>query len=181
VATDYRRPYLDSGIFISWVKGQDIGLLADGSSGDRTPISEDVLKRAEGGEYPAITSYFTMAEVFKKKGDTNPPLTPEQNGKIMKYFENEWITWVTLERLVGEHANKLLVHYQNPDNRQEGAQLRPCDAIHLASALRAKCDVLLTWDGPFSKIEHPNIRIQFPERRERQVEIYSDLLGERHG
>jgi predicted nucleic acid-binding protein len=180
VATDYRKPYLDAGVFISWVKGLDIGPLADGTTGDRAPISEMVLQSAQDGDYEAVTSYFTMAEVFKKKGDGNVELTPEQNGKIIKYFENDWLTWVTLERLVGERANKLLVHYQDPANREEGARLRPCDAVHLASALRAKCDVLLTWDGPFSKIKHPEIRIQFPDRRQRQAEVF-DLLSEQNG
>lgn len=152
----YQRPYFDSAIFISWLKPTDDGPLADGTRGDRHPISARVMLDAESGVYQIVTSYLTMAEVFKKKGDSNQPLTDEQNGQIVKYFESGWIDWVPLERLVGEEANKLLVQY-----RKEG--LRPCDAVHLASALRAKCDVLLTWDGPLRDVKHPGIRIEFPE------------------
>jgi predicted nucleic acid-binding protein len=156
-ASAYVRPYFDSGVFISWLKGSDIGTLADGSTGDRTPISEFVLNEAESGKYPIVTSYFTMAEVFKKKGDGNPPLSDERNGQIMEYFNaSEWIKWVEVDHVVGEEANQLLIRYRDQ-------RLRPADAIHLASALRAKCEVLLTWDGPFSAIKHPNIRIEFPQ------------------
>lgn len=152
----YVRPYFDSAIFISWLKGDDDGPLADGTRGDRFPISRQVMLQAEQGVFPIVTSYFTMAEVFKKKGDGNQALTDEQNGKIVKYFESEWIEWVPVERLIGEESNALLVKY-----RKE--RLRPCDAIHLASAIRAKCDVLLTWDGPLLSIKDAGIRIEFPE------------------
>jgi predicted nucleic acid-binding protein len=101
-----------------------------------------------------------MAEVFKKKGDGNPPLTPEQNGRIMRYFENAWIRWVGVERLIGESANALLVEY-GPKG------LRPCDAIHLASAIRAECDCLLTWDkrfvSVFKDVLSPPMRVSFPD------------------
>lgn len=156
IKAQYVRPYFDSAVFISWLRPTDPGPFADGSIGDRHSVSERVLIQAEEGTYPIVTSYFTMAEVFKKKGDGNPPLTDEQNGQIMTYFESEWIEWVPIERLIGEDANTLLIRF-----RKE--RLRPVDAIHLASALRAKCDVLLTWDGPLTEIRHPAIRIEFPE------------------
>lgn len=154
----YVRPYLDSGVFISWLRDSDVGPLADGSVGDRRPASEHVLLEAQNGNYKAVTSFFTMAEVYKKKGSPDYPgitLTDEQNGKILKYFENEWIEWVLLDRLVAEEANRLLLRYK-------AQKLRPPDAVHLASALRAKCDVFLTWDGPLLAISHPDIRIEFP-------------------
>jgi len=156
IKAPYVRPYFDSAIFISWLKGSDFGLLADGTHGDRFPISRDVVLQGERGSFPIVTSYFTMAEVFKKKGDGNQALTDEQNGRIIKYFESEWIEWVPVERLIGEESNALLVKYRNE-------RLRPHDAIHLASALRAKCDVLLTWDGPLLNVKNAGIRIEFPE------------------
>lgn len=158
IKSQYVKPYFDSAVFISWLKDTDVGPSAPNGDDqiDRHPISERVIVQAEDGIYPIVTSYLTMAEVFKKKGDGNQPLSDTQNGKIVKYFENEWIEWVPLERLIGEDANALLVKYR-------AAKLRPFDAIHLASALRAKCDVLLTWDGPLAAINHPDIRIEFPE------------------
>lgn len=153
MSAPYVRPYFDSGVFISWLLPTDQGPLADGTEGDRHPVSVHVLQAAESGEYQAVTSHFTLAEVFKKRG--YDALNDQQNGSLLKYFDNDWIAWVSVDRLVGEEANRLLVRYR--DNR-----LRPADAVHLASALRAKCDVLLTWDGPFASINHPDIRIEFP-------------------
>lgn len=151
----YLRPYLDSGVFISWLRDIDEGPLADGTVGNRHPVSARILADAESGAYQATTSFFTMAEVFKKVGHGATTLTDTENGKILAYFENTWITWVEVEWNIGQDANKLLVQHRND-------KLRPVDAIHLASALRAKCDVLLTWDGPLSRISHTGIRIEFP-------------------
>ena len=150
----YLRPYFDSGVFISWLRPLDEGPLADGTIGDRHPVSEHVLTQAERGEYRTVTSYFTMA-VYKKKGHGATALTDAENGAILKYFESEWIDWVFVDRLIGEDANRLLVQHR-------ADKLRPVDAIHLASAIRAKCDVLLTWDGPLAQIHRHDIRIEFP-------------------
>jgi hypothetical protein len=83
------------------------------------------------------------------------PLTDEENGHILEYFESPWIRWIELEWNVWQDANRLLVEHR-------ADKFRPADAVHLASALRAKCDVLLTWDGPFSRINHSGIRIEMP-------------------
>jgi hypothetical protein len=37
------------------------------------------------------------------------------------------------------------------------------DAIHLACAVRAECDVLLTWDTPLIGVSHPRIRVEEPQ------------------
>lgn len=37
------------------------------------------------------------------------------------------------------------------------------DAVHLTCALRAGCDVLLTWDNDFNAVVHPQIRIEQPQ------------------
>lgn len=146
--------------------------MIDGSRGDRHPISSQILAQAERKVFPIVTAYLTMAEVFKKKGDGNQSLTDEQNGRILKYFENDWIEWVPVERLIGEDANALLVKY-----RKE--RLMPCDAIHLASAIRAKCDVLLAWDGPLQKIRDAGIRIEYPDMALAQgAPQQTDLFGQ---
>ena len=89
------------------------------------------------GHFRIITSYFTLAEVHKKRGHGVPALTDEQNGKILTYFENEFVTFVEVDRGIGEEANRLCQRYRD-------YKLSPPDAIHLASAIRANCDVLLT-------------------------------------
>ena len=54
----------------------------------------------------------------------------------------------------GEEAHELA--------RQYG--LKPTDSVHLACALRAKCDVLLTFDPDFNTVKtDPRIKIQPPQ------------------
>ena len=71
----------------------------------------------------------------------------------MAYFEHDFIDLIQVDRQVGAHANALC--------RQHG--LTPNDAIHLACALRAGCDVLLAWDGRFTRVQHAHIRIEEPQ------------------
>ncbi len=50
------------------------------------------------------------------------------------------------------------------DLKELRAWLKNCRVteIHLACALRAGCDVLLSWDGPLTSIKHEKIRIEKP-------------------
>ena len=160
----YTRPYIESGVFISWIKGA-----ADASpTVDRGGISRHVLKQAENGEFPIITSYLSIAEVFKKRGDGQQRLTDEENGRILKYFESDFIIFVELDRSIAEEANRLCRQYR-------ANHLMPNDAIHLASALRAQCDVLLTWDKDLVSVPYPGIRIENPRILGQQK--FDDLIG----
>jgi hypothetical protein len=67
ISTPYVRPYLDSAVFISWLKDADMGRLADGTTADRHPISSRILQDAQDNMYQVVTSYFTIAEVYKKR------------------------------------------------------------------------------------------------------------------
>ena len=66
-----------------------------------------------------------------------------------------------LDRKIGEHANRLC--------RQFG--LYPNDAIHLACALRAGCDVLFAWDDRFTRAENPGIRIEEPTVAQQALDL----------
>lgn len=144
----WARPYVESTVFISWLRGE-------AAEGENAKISSHLLGMGDLGRYKIITSYLTLVEVFKKKGDGKERLTDEQNGRALKYFENSFLVFVELDRIVAEEANRLCVQYRSE-------KLSPCDAIHLASALRAKCDYLLTWDGPLCAIKHRDIKIEHP-------------------
>src|SRR4051812_11410545 len=113
MAAPYLRPYLDSGVFISWLRPNDVGPLADGTTGDRHPISESVLSQAEKRMYEVTTSFVTMAEVYKKVGHGTTSLSDTENGRILKYFEQAWIKWVEVEWNIGQDANRLLVEHRN--------------------------------------------------------------------
>ena len=157
MADQYRKPYIDSAVFIVWIKGEVVdlknGMGEVVGREDRGRIGEHILSLAEANEFPAYISALTIAEVHKKRhGQT---LTGEEDSRILDYFRSEFIKHIDVDRTIGEEANRLC-------RRFEAERLLPNDAIHLACALRAGCDVLLSWDGPLTSIKHEKIRIEKP-------------------
>jgi predicted nucleic acid-binding protein len=144
ISNQYKYPYLDSSVFIGWIKGERIG--------DRKDIADHILKLAENGFFKICASALTLAEVHKKRGSIQ--LSEAEDNSILDFFEHEFIDIVDVDRMIGEQANKLCRQYP----------LQPNDAIHLACALKAKCDVLLTWDNPFVSVQHPDITIENPRK-----------------
>jgi len=145
----YRRPYLDACVFISWIKGEK----PPDYRVDRGHIVSHILGQAERGIITIYTSSATLAEVHKRRGYS--AIEEQQSERILTYFENQFIMLVDVDRRIGLHANELCRRYE----------LKPFDGIHLASALRANCDVLLTWDGTFigRASAHGGIQIEQPE------------------
>jgi len=141
----YRRPYLDSSVFIAWIMGE----VREGVG--RAQIAASVIRLAEQRVYPIITSAATLAEVHKHKG--LPRLTSDQDQTILAFFEQEFIQLVTVDRRIGERANQLCREYG----------LNPFDGIHVASALAAQCDVLLAWDPHLTNTVIPGIRLEAPQ------------------
>ena len=56
--------------------------------------------------------------------------------KISAFFEHGFIRWVDVDLVIAREARRLSRAYH----------LRGADAIHLASAIRGSCDVLMTWN-----------------------------------
>ena len=147
MADQYRKPYFDSSAFIAWIKGEVQGDV------NRRAIVDHILRLAEHGTFQIFTSTLTLAEVHKRR--SGPVLSNEEDDKILRYFEREHIQLVEVDREIGEHANRLCREYT--ENR-----LYPNDAIHLACALRAGCDVVLAWDQRLTKIQHSGIKLEEP-------------------
>jgi len=125
----YKMPYLDSSVFISWIKGEVI----DGVK--RGEISNHVLDLAQRKTYKLYISSFVLAEVYKPH--VSPGLSRDATKSFLEYCENEWVEVIDVTRVIGEDANRLCRQYSIK---------KPVDAIHLACALYAGCDVMLTWD-----------------------------------
>jgi PIN domain len=86
-------------------------------------------------------------------------LTDQENVDLRPYFREEYIQLIEVDRDIAERANDLcrtdpLVAGRKP--------LRPNDAIHVASAERAGCNVILAYDPDFSKYMHEKIQIEWP-------------------
>lgn len=138
----YRNPYLDSSIFIAWLKGE-VG---------RHDIATHILTLAEQQVFKINVSALTLAEVHKKRN--HPPLTTEEDEMILTYFEHDFINIIDIDRNMGEQANRFCRQFA----------ILPADALHLACALRARCDVLLTWDNRLLTLKHPDISIEAPQK-----------------
>ncbi len=146
MADQYKKPYLDSTVFIGWIKGEVV------KGVNRKEIAEHILDLAEKGTFQVVTSSLTLAEVHKRRGGSK--LTDKEDEKILSYFEHEFIQIVDVDRQIGEMANQLC--------REQG--LRPNDAIHLACDLRARCDAILSWDDTMNKLNRSDIRCEEPEK-----------------
>jgi predicted nucleic acid-binding protein len=138
-----KRLYWDSVAFIDFIE----------QTPGRIDKLQPVVEAAKLGDVLLITSAFTMVEVVKL---TNLNLLDEQVEQLVtEFFENPYIAVRNLDRFVSEKARPIV--------RQFG--LKPPDAVHVATALLMKADVLHTFDHrhliPLSgKIE--GLRIEEP-------------------
>jgi len=125
----YGRPYLDSSVYIAAIKDEE----------NRALVVRQILEAAEKREIQIVASTFVAAEVIRMKGESLP-LSSEKESEIDDLLKSERILWVELDLTVALEARKLA--------RVHG--LKPADAVHLASAIRAKADVLFRYDDRFA-------------------------------
>lgn len=149
MADQYRKPYVDSSVFLGWKNRETINGI------DRYAVFQHIWELAEARQFKIYTSAITFAEVYKLRHQAHPqPVTTV--AELLKDFERDFVESIEVDREIGFHAN-LLCRVHAAD------KLYPNDAIHLACALRAKCDVLLAWDRPLNSITHADIRIEEPQ------------------
>jgi len=151
-----KRPYLDSGVFIGWIKGEKIpekDAAGNEVITDRGKIAESLLMLAEQQVFPIVISAITLAEVHKKKGKEK--LVGDEDQNVLDYFEHDFVNVIPVDRAIGEAANRLCRKYE-----KEG--LSPNDAIHMACAKQAGCDILLSWDKVLNSIDDPEIPTDRP-------------------
>ena len=117
-------------------------------------LCESVLRHAEMGRLYIVTSYITYVEVIRMKGE--PRIPREQERKIRKFFEQEYIIPRILDRQIAELARQLIWDHN----------LDPKDAIHAAPALKLKIRYLDTFDNDLIKVNgrigNPPITIALP-------------------
>lgn len=128
-------PYLDASVFLAHIKEETIPCRGM----TRFEITTALFQGAELGKYKIYTSFLTIAEVRRLK-ESGKELTsdelPKINGLFTRFMENEWIVPIEIGRVVAEKAQELGATYG----------MSPTDAIHLASAIVAGCNVLMVWD-----------------------------------
>ena len=155
MSDQYQRPYLDSSVWIAWIKGE----VKDGV--DCKDVTNHILRHAQDGAYPIYISTLVLAEVHKRRHSA--VLTATEDDDILDFFQHDWIKTVEVDRYTAEQANRLC---RNTSIMPPGEKcLMPNDAIHVATAIRAKCDYILAWDGGILKMNHPDIKAEKPQKR----------------
>jgi predicted nucleic acid-binding protein len=149
----YRRPYVESSVFIAFIRAE-----MKGDDHNCKAIFDSILDAAKEGGFSIYTSALTIAEVFKNK-KKGVQLTEQENEDLCPYFREGYIRIIEVDRAIGERANELCRTHVAAPNRPA---LRPNDAIHLACAERANCDVLLAYDPDLSKQTHDAMSIEWP-------------------
>lgn len=121
--------YWDSDAFIGW--------LAEES--DKVAECRAVIRAAEEGKTIIVTSALTIAEVLWLRG--HPRISADAAEKVERFFDHEYIVVNDLDRHLAEEARKLVWSHN----------IRPKDAIHVATAIDATVDRMETFDGDLIK------------------------------
>ena len=140
------RVYWDSDCFLGW-------LLEDAA---KSAPCEEVLIDAQDGKLQIVTSALTIAEVLALR--FQPKIPADRRTVVEGFFKNEFILVRTVTRRTAESARDLVW--------TQG--IAPKDALHVATALEAKLDMLHTFDGGLlNKTEKvggtPILRIKKPQ------------------
>jgi predicted nucleic acid-binding protein len=140
-----RRLYLDSSVFLAYLNGNET----------YSPQAKSIVEAAQSGDVEIWTSYLTMAEVTKRRGVQFPrPTNDELN--VTEMFQNPVIKYVTIDYVVGTYSQQIIWDFQK----------QPRDALHLASAVFAKCEIVYAIDGGMFEVNsRTSQRIKVPEVR----------------
>ncbi len=123
---DYQRVYLDADVYLALIKGEE----------GRLEVAQGLLRDGEQKRFTVVASTLIYAEVCGH-GDLRAATDADAvDRKVSAFFEGGFIRWVEVDLVVARQARLLSRAYR----------LRGADAIHLASAVRASCDVLMTWN-----------------------------------
>jgi len=141
--------YWDSDVFLGWLAGEE----------DKKAECKSVLDEAENGLLSLITSSLTLTEVIRLKSRT--PLAVDKQPVIDDFFKQPYIVIRQLDRGTAELARRMIWDHG----------FKPKDAVHVATAVRAKVRFLDTFDedlikksgsigNPVLTIGHPYLPVQ---------------------
>lgn len=123
---DYKHLYLDADVYLGLIKGEP----------GRVDIARSLLGDTQAGRFVVMASTLIYAKVCGH-GDVRAPQDFKAvDEKISAFFEHGFIRWIEVDLVLAREARRY--------SRDYG--LRGSDAIHLASAVRGPCDVLMTWN-----------------------------------
>lgn len=124
------RRYWDSNIFLTVLEAEPLNY----------PKCKGVIEAVKRKEVQIVTSALTLTEVLYIKG--HPKITKEKSQKIVDLFKIMSIIVVNVDRKIAEMARDYVWNHD----------VRPKDAIHLASATYAKIATFDTFDKDLLKL-----------------------------
>lgn len=128
-----KRVYWDACAWIAFIAEEKSIPIKGGGLENRYLMCLETLEAARKGQYEIVTSAFTLAEVCKSPEVVNSPLD-----NLSSFFEKSYILIVPVDLSIGRRAQSM---------QASGLiRLKPPDAVHLASAQRAKVLELHTFD-----------------------------------
>ena len=124
-----RYRYWDSCCFLGWLKEE----------ADKIKECEAGIRLAERGQLTIVTSAFTIVEVLRLKG--KEPIPQGDAEKVRAFFQKPYIALYDVDRTIAEAAQDVVWNHG----------VKPKDAVHVATALNLKRDVVIeqfdTFDG----------------------------------
>ena len=123
---EYQRVYLDADIYLALIKGET----------GRVEIARSLLDGGQEKRFTIVASTLIYAEVCGHGEVRVAQDAVDVDQKVSAFFEHGFIQWVEVDLVVAREARRLSREHR----------LRGADAIHLASAVRASCQVLMTWN-----------------------------------
>jgi predicted nucleic acid-binding protein len=119
------KRYWDSCAFLAWLQNE-------AGAG----ACNDTLEEAKQGSFIIMTSALTLTETLWMRGG---PKLGEDKAKILnRFFRRSFLRVVNVDRGIAEMAQRLV--WQD--------DVKPKDAIHVATAVHYKCTILETFDVP---------------------------------
>jgi hypothetical protein len=118
------RIYWDSDPFLGWLQSEP----------GKIELCTGTLKRAQAGEVLIVTSALTLAEVLWRKG--GPKLPDDKLALLRKFFRRSYIRVVNVSRVIAEEAQDVVMNHN----------VRPKDAVHVATAIHHNVAILETFD-----------------------------------
>jgi hypothetical protein len=130
-----RRVYFDACCFIELVLDARNGKLAE--SGKYVWYLRTLLRAAREKQVVVVTSLFTLAECVSANGNIDEKV--QHSFRSLLGSGSGGVTAWAVDIFVLDRTRDLRWKY--------GINLRPADSLHVATALEARCDEFLTWDG----------------------------------
>jgi len=133
---EIRSVYLDSSVFLAHIKGERLVAFAGRS---RVEITAAIFEAARNGQFKIYTSFFTLAEVRRIRGQAEALGDDEidrVNSLFQEFLEHDYIYAIEVNREIAEKAQSLGARFN----------LTPTDAVHMASAIVAGCSMAFAWD-----------------------------------